>query len=235
VGATALLVDEDTCATNFMIRDDKMMELVAKDKEPITPFVRKVRSLYTEKGVSSILVIGGSGDYFDVADHVVMMDCYTCHDVTERAKTIATNANKAIEASNGNLHHTSSAPLPFGDITPRCPVGQSFKAKGKVAVRATNVISYGDVELDLSGLEQIVSTSQTNSISSALQKIGSSSTSGRSTLLEVIASIDATLDRDGLDALAPGQFHGGLARPRSFEIAGAVNRLRVDGNMVQKK
>jgi len=164
-----------------------------------------------------------------------MMDCYACYDVTERAKSIAANANDAIESSGGSVHHTSSSSLPFGDITPRCPVGQAYKPKGKVAVRAANVISYGDVDLDLSGLEQIVGLSQTNSISSTLQKIASLATSGQSTLKEVISSIEATLNKDGLDALAPGQFHGGLARPRSFEIAGAVNRLRANGNMAQKK
>eukprot|EP00438_Fugacium_kawagutii_P004327 Skav220059 [mRNA] locus=scaffold1709:61262:63212:- [translate_table: standard] len=81
VGAMSLLVDEaprrqtdDTCATNFMIRDEKMKALVAPDKEPITAFVRKVRPLFEELGVSTILVVGGSGDFFTVADAVIMMD-----------------------------------------------------------------------------------------------------------------------------------------------------------------
>ena len=73
-----------------MIRDDKMMQLVAADKEPITPFVRIVRSLYDDCQVSSVMVIGGTGDYFDVADNVLVMDSYMCLDATERAKTIAT-------------------------------------------------------------------------------------------------------------------------------------------------
>ncbi|UCC91601.1 MAG: ABC-ATPase domain-containing protein, partial [Candidatus Aenigmatarchaeota archaeon] len=70
-GAQALLIDEDTSATNFMIRDHRMQELVSKDKEPITPFIDKARQLHKDFGVSTILVIGGSGDYFDVADHVI--------------------------------------------------------------------------------------------------------------------------------------------------------------------
>ncbi|KAI2512327.1 putative ATPase of the ABC class [Fragilaria crotonensis] len=89
MGTNLLLFDEDTCATNFMIRDKKMMQLVSADKEPITPFVHKVRSLFEDHSVSSILVIGGSGDYFSVADTVVMMDTYKCFDVTARAKEIA--------------------------------------------------------------------------------------------------------------------------------------------------
>ncbi len=67
VGARVLLLDEDTSATNFMIRDHRMQLLVSKDREPITPFIDKVRQLFDEKGVSTVLVMGGSGDYFSVA------------------------------------------------------------------------------------------------------------------------------------------------------------------------
>ena len=73
-GARILLIDEDTSATNFMIRDERMQELVVKEKEPITPFVDKVHKLYRDFAVSTLLVMGGSGDYFDVADTVIMMD-----------------------------------------------------------------------------------------------------------------------------------------------------------------
>jgi predicted ABC-class ATPase len=89
MGGDLLLIDEDTCATNFMIRDNKMMFLVAPEKEPITPFLQKARSMYEAHGVSCIPVIDGSGDYFDVADTVVMMDCYNCLDLTSKAKELA--------------------------------------------------------------------------------------------------------------------------------------------------
>ncbi|MCG6968377.1 MAG: ABC-ATPase domain-containing protein, partial [Gammaproteobacteria bacterium] len=81
-GAQVLLIDEDTSATNFMIRDERMQSLVAQDKEPITPLLYRVRELYDTHGVSSVIVMGGSGDYFDVADTVIMMDCYEPTDVT---------------------------------------------------------------------------------------------------------------------------------------------------------
>ena len=226
MGATSLLIDEDTCATNFMIRDDKMMELVAKDKEPITPFIHKIRSLYEDHNVSSVLVIGGSGDYFDVADCVIMLDSYQCHDVTARAKQISS----AAAASS----HVASSSQPFGTIFSRCPVGDAYKANNKVAVRSKGVISYGDIELEVGGLEQIVNMNQTNAISFALQRI-SEAASDNKTFIQVLEEINAKVDREGLDALAPGHFHGGLARPRLFEIAGSANRLRKVGSMAQKK
>jgi predicted ABC-class ATPase len=89
VGAQLLLIDEDTSATNFTIRDRRMQALIAKDFEPITPFIDKVRQLYNDYGISTILVMGGSGDYFDVADRVIGMENYLPQDLTIKAKAIA--------------------------------------------------------------------------------------------------------------------------------------------------
>ena len=88
-GTRLLLVDEDTATTNFMIRDRRMQLLIAKDKEPITPFIDKVRQLYTDYGVSTILVMGGSGDYFDVADTVIAMQDFQSQEVSAKARAIA--------------------------------------------------------------------------------------------------------------------------------------------------
>jgi predicted ABC-class ATPase len=224
-----LLIDEDTCATNFMIRDDKMMQLVAPEKEPITPFVRVVRSLYDDHGISSILVIGGVGDYFDVADNVIMMDCYECLDVTERAKQIVATS------AESKLPHTASARVPFRKFHSRYPVGSVYSADGKVKVYSRSSMSYGETELDLSGLEQIVTQSQTTAISQALQRLPSIATDRNNTLCQVLEALDKVVDEGGLDVLAPNQFHGGMARPRRFELAGAINRLRRDGSVVQKR
>ncbi|KAL7532617.1 hypothetical protein ACHAXR_004736 [Thalassiosira sp. AJA248-18] len=226
MGAKTLLIDEDTCATNFMIRDDKMMQLVHKDKEPITPFLYKVKTL-AKQGISVILVVGSCGDFFDVADTTILMDCYDCHDVSSHAKQIA-----ASRAANGGALAASKAN--FGNVTPRCPVGAAFKPGGKVSVRSKSVVAYGGVELDLSGLEQLVSKEQTNAITLALQRLSALAPDSKMTIFQVLTQLNGLLDHgDGLDALANGQFDGTLARPRTFEIAGAINRLRSDGSFVQ--
>jgi predicted ABC-class ATPase len=227
MGADTLLIDEDTCATNFMIRDAKMMQLVAPDKEPITPFVHVIRSLYDDKGISSVLVIGGVGDYFDVADNVVMLDCYKCLDVTERAKTIVVNARSA----EGSSPIVSVA---FGTIRSRHLVGPAFAANGKVRVSSKGNISYGDTELDLSALEQLVTKSQTMAISNALQRLPSLALHKHKTLPESLLVLEKIMNEQGLDALTPSQFHGGMSKPRRFELAGAVNRLRRDLSVVQQ-
>lgn len=88
-GAEVLFMDEDTCATNFIMRDHKMQQLVSKTDEPITPFIDRVRDLRVEKNISTVLVLGGVGDYFDVADHVIQVNNYHPADVTEKAHAIA--------------------------------------------------------------------------------------------------------------------------------------------------
>jgi hypothetical protein len=131
-----------------------MIELVSPDQEPITPFVKKVKSIYQEKDVSSIIVVGGWGDFFDAADHVIMMNNYKCFDVTEHAREIA---GKWTSILTGSI----TSALPFGTITQRFPKGNAFIPNYKVATRSKNLISYGSTDLDLSGLEQIIGQSQT--------------------------------------------------------------------------
>ncbi|KAJ0392106.1 hypothetical protein P43SY_006081 [Pythium insidiosum] len=161
MGATTLVIDEDTCATNFMIRDGKMQQLVAKDKEPITPFIAKVRAMYETLGVSSVLVIGGAGDYFSVADHVIMMDSYSPRDVTAQAKAIA--------KEHGEVQQDTT----FGGFRPRIPLNRGFDVTGKVVSRGLNRIQYGDVDLDLSAVEQLVEPSQVRAIADAIATVRS--------------------------------------------------------------
>ncbi len=160
MGSRLLLIDEDTSATNFMVRDERMQELVTKDKEPITPFVDKVKQLYRDLGISTVLVMGGSGDYFDVADTVIMMDNYQPRCVTKKAKEIALkHASRRVD--EGGDH--------FGSITPRQPLVQSFDASRgrrdvKIDAKGVRTILFGATAIDLSYLEQLVDPSQTRAI-----------------------------------------------------------------------
>jgi predicted ABC-class ATPase len=227
MGADLLLVDEDTCATNFMIRDEKMMQLVKND--PITPFLHVVRSMFDDFGISTIMVLGGAGDYFDVADNVIMMDCYQCHDVTDKAKELVDSVAGSI------VLKSPSHGVAFRKGEKRYPRASAFSSRGKAKVHSKNVITYGDTELDISGLEQVVTKSQTNAIVNALQNMPLFAAGGTMTLREALQSMDQKIDQDGLDVLCPNQFDGEMARPRILEIAGAANRLRRDNKVRQKR
>jgi predicted ABC-class ATPase len=220
-GATLLLVDEDTAATNFMIRDRRMQQLIAKDKEPITPFIDKVRQLYTDYGVSTILVMGGSGDYFDVADTVIAMENFQPHNVTEKAKTIAL-ANRTERTLEGGET--------FGQITPRIPLAESIDpSRGqrdvKLKVRDVDEVVFGTQEIDLAAVEQIVERGQLRAIASAIVYAKEQYINGRRTLPEILDRVMADIESQGLDILS-NLPEGDLVVFRRFELAAALNRLR---------
>lgn len=223
MGAKVLLIDEDTSATNFMIRDARMQKLVAKDKEPITPFIDTVRSLWEDYGVSTVMVLGGSGDYFDVADHVVALEEYRPKEVTARAKQIV-----------GQLP-TQRTVQRDGELSlegVRIPLAQGFDAsrgrKTKVDAKGLHKIVYGRTSIDLDYVEQLVDVSQTRTIADLIVYAAKKYVDGRRTLKQVIEAVFQDIENQGLDVLSPyyGQNPGDYAYVRPMEVASAINRLR---------
>ena len=220
-GTSLLLIDEDTSATNFMIRDGRMQKLVAKEKEPITPFIDRVKELYDNFGVSTILIVGGSGDYFDVANHVIMMDEYVPKDVTEKAKEIAKlDENKREFSSNDK----------FQGVTQRIPLKKSFSQSGKldkIKAKGKYSILYGKELIDISGLEQLVDDSQTNCIAVMIDYFKNKVLDEKLTLSQAADRIYEKIQKEGLDSISSYTGHpGNLALPRKQEFCGAVNRYR---------
>jgi len=220
VGARVLLIDEDTSATNFMIRDQRMQELVSKDKEPITPFIDKIRQLYQDLGVSTILAIGGSGDYFDVADLVICMVEYKPYDLTGEARTIA-ETHRAGRIPEGGAS--------FGRITERIPLAHSFDpSKGrrevKISSKGLQSIVFGTHPIDLGAVEQLVDISQTRAVGDAIY-YATRYMDGRRTLGEIVDAVLRCTAEKGLDVLARRPA-GDYAEFRGLEFAAAINRLR---------
>ena len=222
VGATGLLIDEDTAATNFMIRDARMRRLVPGTDEPITPFIDRVRQLWQERGVSSVLVVGGAGDYLDVADCVIRMDAYQPRDVTARAREIA--------AAQPLGDAAPRAPGAWPRGLPRIPLPDSLDASRgrrpeRVRAVRTRAIEFGQEEIDVSLLYQLVDPAQCRMIGDLLLRLARGRCDGRRDLPQILAALDADLEQRGIDALADAGF-GDRARPRLFEVAAAINRLR---------
>jgi predicted ABC-class ATPase len=220
-GSSLLLIDEDTSATNFMIRDARMQKLIAPEKEPITPFSSKVKPLYDDKGVSTILIVGGSGDYFEAADQVLMMDEYRLKDVTDAAKEIA--------ATEGYRRENPSDDQ-FGEVSSRIPLKSGFSKSGKdgrLKPKGRTSILYGREPIDMSGLEQLVDASQTNCIAVMLDYFRNEVLDDRRTLSEAADVIYAHIEKNGLDSISPYTGHpGNLALPRKQEFCAAINRYR---------
>jgi predicted ABC-class ATPase len=220
-GAGCLLLDEDTCATNFMMRDARMQMLVSNEKEPITPFLHKIFSLRNDMGISTVLVIGGSGDYFDVADKVIMMDSFKPKDVTAQARQIVDSF--ATPSDQKQLLLT-----PFGQTSQRFPsFPPNFSSDMRVKVPFVDKIQFDrDSELKVGGLEQIIEESVTRGVAEAIKFVAKQHPASLSSMSALLDTLDSMMDQRGVGALCPGHWPSGrLARPRRYEIAGAINRM----------
>ncbi|WP_066889446.1 ABC-ATPase domain-containing protein [Clostridium nigeriense] len=216
-----LLIDEDTSATNFMIRDDLMQRLVSKEKEPITPFIEIVNPLYKQKNISTILVIGSSGDYFDVADCVIQMDNYEAKDVTKEAKSLMRGEiNKRIEEKDINISLNFNRKLQKGTI-------ESTYKGVKIKTMGLSNISINNENIDLRAVEQIVDNEQLNAIGSIMKWIEDNLMIKNLSLEEAVNEAYKEIKKKGLisiDSTKGG--YGSMSFPRIQEVMATYNRYR---------
>ncbi len=218
--ASTILLDEDTSATNFMIRDRRMQALVTKAQEPITPFVDRIGELRDRLGVSTVLVMGGSGDYFESADTVIQMNAYLPHDVTARARGIATdNPTGRNQENEGDLVRPVRR-----TVDPRTLQPESKPGRVRVRARGPETLLFGRGEVDLRAVEQIEDASQLRTAGWILACLAEA----RDHRIDPIHEIEALLTRldDGEWDLLSGRPDGDLALPRLHEVMATLNRLR---------
>ena len=222
IGTQLLLIDEDTSATNFMIRDERMQALVSKDKEPITPLVHRIRDLYQDNAVSVTLVMGGSGDFFGLADTVIMMDNYMAKDVTIQAKALAHDVIpkgvkfQKIKASNMRIP------------TMTCLSPKYDENRDKIQAIDTRILRYGQLEIDVSQLEQLVDNAQLTTIGYLIHYYYQQNRQNYLSDIDLVVGLkDAFIDVEqlGLDCLS-SYIIGTLAMPRLHELVATVNRMR---------
>lgn len=212
----ALLLDEDTCATNLLIRDQRMRALVSSEREPITPLVDRIRALHRERGISTLIVMGGSGDYLDVADQVLIMDSYRLVDATAQARQVC-DSQPRVDTSLPDF------PLPAR----RLPQRPEAKRRGPSRTRAlgTQRLVLDRHEVDVADVSGLVDEGQALAVAWALRALLERHFDGRTSLSQALAQVAKRLDDVGLDAL--GEAHPAfLVRPRLVDVGAAVNRLR---------
>ena len=219
-GAGLLLLDEDASATNFLVRDARMQQLVPDDEEPITVFLDRVHQLSTEHGVSTVLVMGGSGDYFDAANQVIQLLAFSLRDVTARATEIAA-------ASPTARRREGTAGFSFPAV--RAPLADQMDPTNEhghrsIRVPTTHRILFGRHEIDVADVPQLVERGQSLAIGMALERV-SGTFDGDCAVRTAIDGVVAEIARDGLDVLDPNR-GGGLAGFRGLELAAALNRFR---------
>ena len=216
-GTKLFLIDEDTSATNFMIRDSVMQQLVSKDKEPITPFIDVARSLYKQKGLSTILVAGSSGDFFDIADLVIQMDNYEPYEVTKKAKALS----RGITNVNENL----KVDIDFNRVILKGTIESSPKGV-KVKTLGKDGISINKENIDLRAVEQIVDNEQLNTIGAIMKYAENKLMRKNLTLAQIADNITEELKNNliGIENIKGG--YGSFAIVRKQEIMCAYNRYR---------
>lgn len=224
-GTGLFLIDEDTSATNFMIRDELMQRVVHRDAEPITPFIDRIEELYRSYGISTILVAGSSGSYFHKADVILQMEQYVPKDITEFAKKEA-----------------ESFPIPVEKVPesrkPSFDRKLSFRVKGKrgddrvkIKVMGKDGFSVNHENVDLRYLEQIADMEQVTALGYILKYVasnqGAALGSGKKTQQEIVAEVEQILEKKGLAGICEGNYlPAGLAMPRKQEVFGCLNRWR---------
>lgn len=254
-GTRAFLIDEDTSATNFMLRDDLMQRIVSRDKEPITPFIERARDLYKQAGISTVLVAGSSGAYFFIADTIIQMDAYRPFDITEMVKNACEQeaSKPAIQApgfklptagrklaAGGTGRAVGAMALDFGGSA--SDAGRFERGRGgrreadrnsdrntriKVRVHDKHSFQVAKEPVDLRFVEQLADSEQTAALAQMVRYCLEKGLLERCTVQETVATLLKAYEADGLSVFSDASYAAmGLAMPRVQEIYACLNRFR---------
>ncbi len=219
-GTSLFLIDEDTSATNFMIRDELMQRVIHRDMEPITPFIDRIRELYDRYGISTVIVAGSSGAYFHVADSIIQMDRYIPKDITGYAKR---------EAEGFPAIRGVDEPAGEPDFS-RCPKASgAFKGGSRIKLKTMGreAVSIDRETIDLRYVEQIVDSEQVTALGHCVKYAQKNIFDGKTTLIQVVDQLEAVMEKQGMAAVCESRSSvANMARPRRQEIFACFDRYR---------
>lgn len=219
-GASVMLIDEDTSATNFMIRDELMQRVIHRDMEPITPFIDRIRELYQTYGISTVIVAGSSGAYFHIADTIVQMDRYEPKEITELAKEAA----KDFPAMSGM---EQAAEKPVFERSPR--QGKGFRPNDRIKMKTMGkeMVQINRENIDLRYVEQLSDTEQVSALGYCVRYAEKHLFQGKDTIQQVVDKLEEKMQKEGLASLCESNSSvANLALPRRQEIFACLNRYR---------
>ena len=219
-GASVMLIDEDTSATNFMIRDELMQRVIHRDMEPITPFIDRILELYQVYGISTVIVAGSSGAYFHIADTIIQMDRYEPKEITKLAKETA----KDFPAMSG-MENPAEKPVFI-----RCPrQGRGFKPNDRIKMKTMGkeMVQLNRENIDLRYVEQLADTEQVSALGYCVRYAEKHLFQGKDTIQNVVDKLEEKICREGLSSLCESNASvANLAMPRRQEIFACLNRYR---------
>ena len=219
-GTSLLLIDEDTSATNFMIRDELMQRVIHRDMEPITPFIERIRELYDDYGISTVIVAGSSGAYFHVADTIIQMDRYVPKDITAYAKKEA----ESYPAVSG-----PEAPAEQPDFH-RCPrTAKGFRENDRIKMKTMGreSVMINKESIDLRYVEQITDSEQVTALGYCMRYAQKNIMDGKKDLRQIVDELERVIEKGTLAALCESSSSiSCMAMPRRQEIFACFDRYR---------
>lgn len=221
-GTRLFLIDEDTSATNFMVRDEFMQQVISREKEPITPFLERARDVYEKSGISTILVAGSSGAFFYIADYILQMDCYNTVDITSNIKGLC----------SGHTAPRTQAPnyaVPdFQRVLPPYHGGRGGSRHEHMKVKAFGLesLSLDKESVNVRYVEQLTDAEQTTALAYLMRYILENKLDGRATVQDIVRSVEQELEQKGFKPFCSSYIPCGLARPRTQELYACLNRFR---------
>ena len=219
-GASVMLIDEDTSATNFMIRDELMQRVIHRDMEPITPFIDRILELYQVYGISTVIVAGSSGAYFHIADTIIQMDRYEPKEITKLAKETA----KDFPAMSG-MENPAEKPVFI-----RCPrQGRGFKPNDRIKMKTLGkeMVQLNRENIDIRYVEQLADTEQVSALGYCVRYAEKHLFQGKDSIQNVVDKLEEKICREGLSSLCESNASvANLAMPRRQEIFACLNRYR---------
>lgn len=236
-GSHLFLLDEDTSATNFMVRDAFMQQVIQREKEPITPFLERAEDLYKKSEISTILVAGSSGAFFHIADTIIQMDNYVPKDITASVKKLCSQYPlPAVSVTDFQVPHShrimsrpaeSSKRLRHNSRGNHSDSGAAKPERLKTRISGTDGFSLGRQEIDLRYTEQLIDAEQTAALGLLLKYAVEHLADGRRTLPEIVQFLWKNLSLHGLSFFTENQkISCGYATPRIQEIYACLNRYR---------
>ena len=218
-GTQLFLIDEDTSATNFMIRDELMQKVICREEEPITPFIERVRSMYEDLEISSVIVAGSSGSFFQIADTIIQMKEYIPYDITDKAKEAA----KEYPA----LHLQQSFPVSENIRKPKANQALKKDLRLKMKTMGTSEMLLAKDSIELRYLEQLIDGEQTNALAYGLKYLELNRMNGAKSVPQLLDDLEQMIRTKGLASLFDREYvRSGLAMPRRQEMAACLNRYR---------
>lgn len=218
--AGLFLIDEDTSATNFMVRDELMQDIIGSDKEPITPFLERARDLYEVSGISTILVAGSSGAFFYIADYILQLDNYHTVDITARVRSLCKEYKEPRTRAEGYR-----VPV-FDRVLDKKCIKNGRHDHMKIKVFGCEAFSIDKANIDVRYIEQLIDSEQTMALAYMMRYVLENLMDGKRTVRQIVDETMSVYEREGFGAFCDGYLPCGLAKPRPQELYACINRYR---------